>query len=290
MIIIWLIFGSFGSVIMTRFADGITWSKLRGFFFGYSECPSCHQRLKARNLVPLISYLVQWGKCEYCKKSISRIYPVLELLSAGIFVLTYFLLKDFWTPILIFWLLTNRLLILLFVYDLKEYELHMITRILLAIVWILANIFLPGGNLRYTFLSVLIFWTLFTGIYFFGKRYAKMRFWAKEGFGEGDIYLAVIFWILMPIVLSIHSLSFSFLTMINVLILFILLSSIVGLLRSWLQYISLKLKAENWKLHNNSEFWTLNSAFKTIPFFPAMIIAFWILARKLPFFITLIFW
>ena len=289
--LIWLVFGSLGSVVMTRFADGITWTKLRGFFFWYSECPHCHHRLKAKNLVPLISYLVQWGRCEYCKKRISRIYPVLELLCAGIFVFTYFLLKDFWIPTLIFWFLTNRLLILLLVYDLKEYELHMTTWILLVIVWILANIFLHEGNLRYAFLSVLIFWALFTGIYFFGRRYAKMRFNQPEGFGEGDIYLAVIFWILMPIVLSFHSLSFSFLTIINVLILFILLSSIIGLIRAWLQYLlNWQLKIKNWQWKENSQLSILHSQSKVIPFFPAMIIAFRILAWKLPYFITLIFW
>ncbi len=289
-IFLWLIFGSLGSVVMTRFSDGITWTKLRGFFFGRSECPDCKHTLTAKNLVPVVSYLIQWGKCEYCKKKISRIYPVLELLCAGVFLITYFLLKDFWTPTLIFWLLTNRLLILLLVYDLKAYELHMSTRTLLAIVWILANLFLPQGNLRYAFLTTLLFGWLFTGIYFFGKWYAKMRFNQPEGFGEGDIYLAVTIWILMPIVFSLQWIVFSRMTMINVLILFILMSSIIGLIRAWLQYISWKFKVQSWKLTTNSKFWTLNSAFKVIPFFPAMIIAFWIIARKAQYFITLVFW
>lgn len=271
-IFLWLIFGSLGSVVMTRFADGITWTKLRGFFFGRSECPDCKHTLTAKNLVPVVSYLIQWGKCEYCKKKISRIYPVLELLCAGVFLITYFLLKDFWTPALIFWLLTNRLLILLLVYDLKAYELHMSTRTLLAIVWILANLFLPQGNLRYAFLTTLLFGWLFTGIYFFGKRYAKMRFNQPEGFGEGDIYLAVTIWILMPIVLSLQWIVFSQMTMINVLILFILMSSIIGLIRAWLQFLITKKSS------------------KIIPFFPAMIIAFWIIARKAQYFITLVFW
>ena len=243
---LWLIFGSLGSVVMTRFADGVTRTKLRGFFFGYSQCPQCKHRLHARNLVPVVSYLVQWGKCNYCWKKISRIYPVLEILCAWIFLLTYFLLKDFWTPILIFWLLTNRLLILLLVYDLQKYELHMIARIGLIIVWFLANIFLPGWNVWYAFLAALLFGGVFTCIYFFGKRYAKTRFKQSEWFGEGDVYLAVTIWILLPIVLSFHNLLFSFLTIVNVLILFILISSIIWLCRAGIQHLlHWKLKIEN---------------------------------------------
>ena len=279
----WLIFGSLGSVLLTRFADGVTRTKLRGFFFWNSQCPHCHHRLTTKNLIPLVSYLVQWGKCEYCRKKISRIYPVLELLCAGIFVATYFLLKNFWTPILIFWLLTNRLLILLLVYDLQKYELHMIARILLTIAWILANFLLTAWNLRYAFLTAVLFGGVFTGIYFFAKRYAKMRFNQTEWFGEGDIYVAVTIWIIVPIVLSLQWIIFSRWTIMNVLILFVLMSSIIGLIWSGFQYIFQK-------IFHNSEFWTLNSKFKVIPFFPAMIIAFWILAWKIPYFITLIFW
>ncbi len=269
---LWLIFWSLGSVVMTRFCDGITKAKLRGFFFGRSECPECKHILKAKNLVSVVSYLVQWGKCEYCKKKISRIYPVLELLCAGVFVATYFLLKDFWIERLVFWLLMNRFLILLLVYDLQKYELHMIVRILLMALWILANVNVSWGNDWNFLMSTIIFWVTFSLIYLFAKRYVKMRFKKhEEWFGQGDIYLAVAIGLLFPIVLSFHNLLFSRMLLAKVLILFVLMSSIIGLIRAWLQYLITK-KTSN-----------------IIPFFPAMIIAFWILAWKLNFFISLVF-
>lgn len=272
MIILWLIFWSLGSVVMTRFSDGLTREKLRGFFFGRSQCVACKHTLHAKNLIPVVSYLFQWGKCEYCKKKILRIYPVLELLCAAAFLLTYLLLKDFWTSILIFWLLTNRLLVLLLVYDLKEYELHMIVRILLMTVWILANILVSGGNDWNALMSTIIFGVTFLLIYVFAKRYVKMRFKKnEEWFGEGDVFLAASIWILFPIILSFHHLSFSLMMLANVLILFVVMSSIIGLIRAWLQYLITK------------------KASKIIPFFPAMIIAFWILTWKLNFFIYLLF-
>ncbi|MFA6256443.1 MAG: prepilin peptidase [Candidatus Absconditabacterales bacterium] len=277
-IILGLIFGSLGSVVMTRFADGVTRTKLHGFFFGRSQCPDCKHTLKAKNLIPVVSYLVQGGKCAYCGKKISRIYPVLELLCAGIFLITYFLLKDFGIETLVFGLLMNRFLILLLIYDLQKYELHMVIRVLLTTLGILANINISGGNDGNFLMSTIIFGVTFLLIYFFAKRYVKMRFKKnEEGFGEGDIYLAVDIGLLFPIVLSFHHLSFSRMMLVNVLILFVLLSSIIGLLRAGLQYfLNGKLKIENGKLN-------------IVPFFPAMIIAFRLLSWKLGFFISLLF-
>jgi len=41
-------------------------------------------------------------------------------------------------------------------------------------------------------LSALCLGAIFMGIYFFAKRYVKIRFKEKkEGFGEGDVYVAV---------------------------------------------------------------------------------------------------
>lgn len=282
-LILWLIFGSLGSVLMTRFADWINKKKLHGFFFWRSQCPDCKHILKAKNLVPVVSYIVQWGKCEYCKKKISRIYPVLELLCAGIFLITYFLLKDFWIETLVFWLLTNRFFILLLVYDLQKYELHMVIRVLLMTAWIVANINVSGGSDGNFLMSAIMFGVTFLLIYFFAKRYVKMRFNThEEWFGQGDIFLAVSIGILFPIILSFHQLSFSLMLLANVLILFVMMSSIIGLIRAWLQFLFQKI-FHYWKLEIGN--WKLG----IIPFFPAMIIAFWILAWKAPYFITLLF-
>ncbi len=296
MIFLWLIFGSLGSVVMTRFSDGITWKKLRGFFFGRSQCPDCKHPLQAKNLVPVVSYFIQWGKCEYCKKKISRIYPVVELLCAGIFVATYFLLKDFWIKTLVFWLLTNRLLILLLIYDLWKYELHMIARILLMTIWIVANINISGGNDWNFLMSTIMFGVTFSLIYLFAKRYVKIRFKKNvEWFGQGDVYLAIAIWLLIPIVLSIQWIQFSWWMLANVLILFTLLSSIIGLIRAWLQYCFTKIFGiwdkglGTWKKLLSSSLVPGSSLLNVIPFFPAMIITFWIMSRKLPFLLTSIF-
>lgn len=278
MIILWLIFGSLGSVILTRFADGVTRTKLRGFFLWRSKCPHCKHTLGVSDLVPVVSYLVHGGRCRYCGAKISWIYPLLEIGSALIFLGTYLWMWDLGRWILSFWIISNRLFFLLLIYDIQTYELHMPTWILLVVTGVLGNIFLANSNLwNAVFASVIFIW-MFLLIYFLAKQYVRIRFKQnREGFGEGDVYLAFIVWLYTPIIFGFEQLVFSGFMITKFLVIFVLMSSIIGLLRAWLQYFL------------NSKFRIKNSELKIIPFFPAMIIAFRSLARKAHFFITLLF-
>jgi prepilin signal peptidase PulO-like enzyme (type II secretory pathway) len=56
---------------------------------GRSMCPHCHHTLSALDLLPLVSWLALRGKCRYCHKPISAQYPVVELLTAVLFVISY---------------------------------------------------------------------------------------------------------------------------------------------------------------------------------------------------------
>lgn len=56
---------------------------------GRSMCPDCHHELRAKDLVPVLSWLSIGGKCRYCRKPIAAQYPLVELLTAGLFVVSY---------------------------------------------------------------------------------------------------------------------------------------------------------------------------------------------------------
>ena len=49
--------------------------------FGRSKCTSCKKVLKARELIPIFSYLIQNGKCTGCKQKISKRYLFIEILT-----------------------------------------------------------------------------------------------------------------------------------------------------------------------------------------------------------------
>lgn len=48
--------------------------------FPGSYCPSCNKALSAIHLIPLVSYIVQRGRCTHCDHRISWRYPVVEIL------------------------------------------------------------------------------------------------------------------------------------------------------------------------------------------------------------------
>lgn len=56
---------------------------------GRSMCPDCKHTLAARDLIPVVSWLLQGGTCRYCHKQISKQYPLVEILTGVLFVWSY---------------------------------------------------------------------------------------------------------------------------------------------------------------------------------------------------------
>ena len=54
-----------------------------------SRCPSCGYALGWADNIPVVSYVMLRGRCRSCKASISLRYPIVELLTMGVFVLNF---------------------------------------------------------------------------------------------------------------------------------------------------------------------------------------------------------
>jgi prepilin signal peptidase PulO-like enzyme (type II secretory pathway) len=78
--------GSFLNVVALRY-DGEKFLFSTKAIGGRSHCPHCKKTLQWYELIPLVSFAIQGGKCRNCKTHISWRYPIMELLSAAIFVL-----------------------------------------------------------------------------------------------------------------------------------------------------------------------------------------------------------
>ncbi|WP_455539798.1 prepilin peptidase [Terrisporobacter sp.] len=81
--IVGMIFGSFFNVCIFRIPEKQSISNPP------SHCPNCNTRLKPRDLIPVLSYLLSGRKCRYCKKEISSRYALVELLTGVLFLLVY---------------------------------------------------------------------------------------------------------------------------------------------------------------------------------------------------------
>lgn len=82
--LIGLAIGSFLNVLIDRLPKG------ESVLFGRSYCDHCHRKLEAIDLIPVLSYIAFRGRCRTCNKSISLYYPIVELLTAAIFVFVWF--------------------------------------------------------------------------------------------------------------------------------------------------------------------------------------------------------
>ena len=83
MFIIGAIFGSFYNVVGLRLPKG------ESIVTPPSHCPNCKHKLSALELIPIISYFIQGGKCRHCGEKISYIYPIFEAICGLFFALAY---------------------------------------------------------------------------------------------------------------------------------------------------------------------------------------------------------
>lgn len=74
--VIGLVLGSFYSVCATRYNTVTTI-----FTPSRSHCPICNHQLAIYENIPLISYLIQRGRCTHCKTQIPALYPLIEITS-----------------------------------------------------------------------------------------------------------------------------------------------------------------------------------------------------------------
>jgi leader peptidase (prepilin peptidase)/N-methyltransferase len=75
-----LLIGSFLNAWAWRLAHDESISR------GRSHCPQCGHQIRARDNIPVVSWLVLRGRCRDCRAPISWRYPVGEALTAAIFV------------------------------------------------------------------------------------------------------------------------------------------------------------------------------------------------------------
>lgn len=112
--------GSFLNVVINRHNTGKT-------LLGRSFCAVCERTLSALELVPVLSFLAQKGRCRSCETKISHQYILVELLTGIVFFLIYITLADafLFTSLIaslqyIFYAIVFSLLVVILVYDIKH--------------------------------------------------------------------------------------------------------------------------------------------------------------------------
>jgi len=192
--------GSFVNVLALRYDGG--WHAE-----GRSRCPHCGKTLRWFELVPLISFAIQRGKCRTCRERLSIQYPVVELLSGLVWFLVPLHFAGVPWPMAAFWILASELILLLAVIDIRLRVVPDELVVFLGVAALLETVFAGAylGPAEQSFLGP--FASVF-GLYgelwlshlagaviaggFFGALVWVTPFvFKKEGMGMGDVTFAI---------------------------------------------------------------------------------------------------
>jgi len=188
------VFGSFCNVLILRIPNN------ENIAFPASHCPVCQTPLKSYHNIPIFSWLFLRGKCAFCHVKISILYPIIELLTLAIFLIT-FMKVGIGIDALVMSILFTLLLVLSMI-DLKykavpdSLNLFTLTLSLFA--------FYSPQNLLINLQNALLFAGAFTLLRFFVSFYMSMKLSHKRGtapwlrryplfieaMGEADIMIA----------------------------------------------------------------------------------------------------
>ena len=103
--------GSFLNVVVLRYNTGFS-------FRGRSGCLSCGKSLSWFELIPLLSFFLQAGRCRACGSSISAQYPLVEALTGVLFLFIF--LKDLSIASTFYMFAISSLLVAILVYDVRH--------------------------------------------------------------------------------------------------------------------------------------------------------------------------
>lgn len=174
-----LCIGSFLNVVALRAFSG------ESIALPPSKCPACKTKLHWYNNIPVLSYILLRGKCQFCKCKISLQYPVVELSNALLYFGAYqafgLSLKTLFVCILL------SLFLVIMITDFKEkvvFDYHTYPLIALGLLY---NILKLGDiSILESILGIILGLVFFEATARLGYLFASTR-----AFGEGDTIIAM---------------------------------------------------------------------------------------------------
>jgi leader peptidase (prepilin peptidase)/N-methyltransferase len=168
-----LVFGSFLNVCIYRLPRRESLTRPR------SRCTSCGRTLSWFDNVPIVSWAVQRGRCRTCGARISWMYPLVELVTAAVFVGGVLLYGV--APLAAVRILFACALIVLFVIDLQHQILPNAITLPGIAIGFACSLFLPPGW-RDSLIGIAVGGAI---PFLIAEAYVRLR--GVEGLGMGDV-------------------------------------------------------------------------------------------------------
>ncbi|MEG2457811.1 MAG: prepilin peptidase [Bacilli bacterium] len=195
--IIGLLFGSFLCCMGYRIPNKISTISPGSF------CPTCKKPLKWYMNIPLFSYIFLKGKCAYCKTKINIMYPLIELTTSILFIISY-LVFGFSYEFIISIVLSSMLCITL-VTDFKYY--YISDRVLIISFIVILIVFYFFLGIKGLLLRILYGIILFIIMYIF--KLIGDKIFKRESLGGGDIKLMGVIGFILGLIPSVFVLFIS---------------------------------------------------------------------------------
>ena len=173
---------------------------------GRSFCPWCKKTLRAKDLLPIVSFVLLKAKCRFCKMKISWQYPLVEAGTAFLFVLGYlhFIGNPFSDTLVladvaafVSYLCAATIFLVIFVYDLKYYlilDKVTVPAFFVLLFFAILSIVLQKGAFSGWVSGVALPLLLYLAAGLIGGGFFALQFLISRGkwVGGGDIRLGVL--------------------------------------------------------------------------------------------------
>ena len=152
-----------------------------------SHCPNCNHKLRFWELIPILSFFLQGGKCTSCKQKISWFYPVFEACCGLTFAFAFVSYGFTWQLLIALTFISMLIIIMVsdFNFMIIPDEILIIFGILLGIeitcVYGFSQLIMSLGN------------GVIAGIFIYVLKLIGDFIFKKESMGGGDIKLLFVF-------------------------------------------------------------------------------------------------
>lgn len=191
------IMGSFYHVLATRLSKGLS------IITPASHCEKCNHKLKWYELIPIISYVIQGGKCRECDEKLPLSYLLMEICSGMLFAVCYHVFG--FTFDLIVALIFVSSLIIVIISDI-EYMIILDEVLIFAIIAIII-VYLIDIGIYQTSMKIIAGTGAFTTMYLI-KKLGDIMF-KQESLGGGDIKLMFLVGLVIGYPMSVCNIFFA---------------------------------------------------------------------------------
>lgn len=192
-----LALGSFANVVIYRVPRDKSIIKPR------STCVSCGKQIVWHDNIPILSYMLLRGKCRFCRTAISPRYPLVEFLTAFLFVAVYW---KFGPTIEAVWFMSLMVVLIITTFVDLDHLIIPQSFINAGLIMGVSGLIAFWDN---RWISSLIGAAIISGFLFLAGLLGKALF-HKESMGSGDVLLGIVIGLFLGWKLSLMMLFLTF--------------------------------------------------------------------------------